>query len=440
MTIEGLRERKNTLIATARELAAKTDNLSENNAEIKRIMSDVDAVEERIEAVKRMGEMHPPAKEVKASDPWMEHGSVKATQVFSGGTSEANYKAYTFGRYLQAIAGNKKAASWLKDNGHIKANNETTESAGGYTVPVITSPDLIYLRERFGLARQYSRVYPMSTDSLLVPNQTGSTTVYHVGENTAITASDFVFDQVLLQTVKLAALNPVSRELSEDTIIDYASMAARDFAVKLAQQEDVDCFMGDGTATYGGITGVLQAVYKVEPTTKVNIASLVLADAGQASPNTFRPSLANYRTAVGKIPQYPGINPAWFMHKAFWYNYVAPLLDALSGNAIMDIQQAYGPNPTFYGYPVIFSQVMPTAIAVNTPYMVLGDLSLGTAFGDRRGVTIEMSTERGFIEDQYIYKATERFAFKAFDLGNSATPASGNQRPGSLIVVAGGAT
>ena len=51
-----------------------------------------------------------------------------------------------------------------------------------------------------------------------------------------------------------------------------------------------------------------------------------------------------------------------------------------------------------------------------------------------------MSTERGFIEDQYLYKATERFAFKAFDLGNVATPASGNQRAGSLVVVGAAAT
>ncbi len=436
MTIEGLRERKNTLIATARELAAKTDNLSENNAEIKRIMSDVDAVEERIEAVKRMGEMHPPAKEVKASEPWNEYGSVKSTQVFSGGTSEANYKAYTFGRYLQAIAGNAKAKSWLKDNGHIKANNETTESAGGYTVPVITSPDLIYLRERFGVVRSNARVYPMSGDTLLVPNQTGSTTVYHVGENTAITTSDFVFDQVLLQTVKLAALNPVSRELSEDTIIDYASMAARDFAVKLAQQEDLDCIMGDGTATYGSITGILQAVYGLNAT-KANIASLVLADTGSVAAN--KPTLANIRSMAARIPEYPGINPKWMCHKQFWYDCVAPNLDALSGNSIMDIQNAYGPRPTLYGYEVVFSQVMPKSVTASTPLMIFGDLSLGTAFGDRRGVTIEMSDQRGFIEDQYLYKATERFAFKAFDVGNVNATAS-LRVPGSLIVLASQAT
>lgn len=437
MTIEGLRERKNTLIATARELAAKSDNLAENNVEIKRIMSDVDAVEERIEAVKRMGEMHPVAKEVKASEPWNEYGSIKSTSIFSGGTSEANYKAYTFGRYLQAIAGNRKAASWLKDNGHIKANNETTESAGGYTVPVITSPDLIYLRERFGVVRSLSRVYPMTSDTLLVPNQTGSSTVYHVGENTAITTSDFTFDQVLLQTVKLAALNPVSRELSEDTIIDYASMAARDFAVKLAQQEDVDCINGDGSGTYGNITGVLQAVYGLNAT-KANIASLVLADTGSVAAN--KPTLANIRTMSAKLPEYPGIDPVWLCHKQFWYDCIAPLLDALSGNSIMDIQQAYGPNPTLYGYRVVFSQVMPRAMSTaTTPVLIFGDLAQGTAFGDRRGITIEMSTDRGFIEDQYLYKATERFAFKAFDLGNVNATAS-LRVPGSLIVMATQAT
>jgi HK97 family phage major capsid protein len=106
----------------------------------------------------------------------------------------------------------------------------------------------------------------------------------------------------------------------------------------------------------------------------------------------------------------------------------------------MDIQQAYGPNPTLYGYRVVFSQVMPRAMSTaTTPVLIFGDLAQGTAFGDRRGITIEMSTDRGFIEDQYLYKATERFAFKAFDLGNVNATAS-LRVPGSLIVMATQAT
>lgn len=431
MNIEGLLERQKTLLKTAQSLAADEKSTT---SEIKSIVDEAEAIEGKIEALKRLKQFEPVPVAEETSAPWKTYGSLKATEVFSGGTEDANYKAYTFGRYLMHVRGDVKSTRWLKDNGHLKANAEGTESAGGYTVPVITSPDLIYLREQFGVARRLTKNWGMSGDTLLVPNMTGSATVYHVGENTAITTSDFVFDQVLLQTVKLAAVNPVSRELSEDTIINYAATAARDFATKLAQQEDIDCFMGDGTATYGGITGVLQAVYKVEPTTKVNIASLVLADAGSVAAN--KPTLANLRTMVGKIKQYPGINPVFVCHRQFWYDCIAPLLDTLNGNTIGDIQNAYRQQPTLYGYPVVWSQVMPRGVTASTPLMFFADLQLGAAFGDRRGITIEMSDQQRFLEDQYLYKATERFAFKCFDVGNSATPASGNQSPGSVIVLA----
>jgi HK97 family phage major capsid protein len=233
-------------------------------------------------------------------------------------------------------------------------------------------------------------------------------------------------------------VNPVSRELSEDTIIDYAAMAARDFAVKLAQQEDLDCIMGDGTSTFGSVTGILNAVYGLNAT-KANIASLVLADTGSVAAN--KPTLANVRKMVGLMPQYPGANPVWLMHKQFWYDCIAPLLDALGGNSILDIQNAYGTNPTLYGYPVVFSQVMPRGFTGNAskPLMAFADMNLGTAFGDRRSITIDMADQTRFLEDQYLYKATERFAFKAYDLGNvNATVSS--QVPGCIIVMASQAT
>lgn len=435
MNVSALEERRSTLLATAREMA---NDEKSSLAEVKALIAQADEVEGKIDALKKIGELSPTPKAESIVKPWLEYGSVKATTVFSGGTEDANYKAYTFGRFLMSLRGDQKSTRWLKDNNHIKANSEGTESAGGYTVPVITSPDLIYLRESFGVARQNARIWPMSGDTLLVPNLTGSSTVYHVGENTAITTSDFTFDQVLLQTLKLAAVNPVSRELSEDTIIDYAAMAARDFAVKLAQQEDLDCIMGDGTATFGSVTGMLNAVYGLNGT-KTSIASLVLADAGSVAAN--KPTLANVRTMVAKFPMYPGANPKWFMHKQFWYDCIAPLLDALSGNSILDIQNAYGSQPTLYGYPVVFSQVMPRGFTGNAskPLMAFADMSLGTAFGDRRSITIDMADQTRFLEDQYLYKATERFAFKAYDLGNvNATVAS--QVPGCIIVMASQAT
>jgi hypothetical protein len=64
---------------------------------------------------------------------------------------------------------------------------------------------------------------------------------------------------------------------------------------------------------------------------------------------------------------------------------------------------------------------------------------MGTAFGDRRGITIEMSKERYFLEDQIAYKASQRFAFNAYDLGNAAALAS-NKVPGCMIALYSQAT
>jgi hypothetical protein len=60
-------------------------------------------------------------------------------------------------------------------------------------------------------------------------------------------------------------------------------------------------------------------------------------------------------------------------------------------------------------------------------------------FGDRRGVTIEVSDQRYFVEDALAFKATERYGFSAFDTGNVSATAS-LRVPGSLIVGAFQAT
>jgi HK97 family phage major capsid protein len=100
----------------------------------------------------------------------------------------------------------------------------------------------------------------------------------------------------------------------------------------------------------------------------------------------------------------------------------------------MDIQNAYGPEPTLFGIPISFVQNMPSATAASRTLAVLGDLSKGVAFGDRRGVTVEVSDQVKFIEDALTFKATERYAFNAFDVGN-VTATVADQVPGSLIVL-----
>ena len=428
MNVEQLSERRQTILATARELASSPEG---DMAQVKSLMSEAEGIAQRIEAIKSLGEMAPVAKPAQIEEPWKSGGVGK--NPFPGTRDEANFKAYAWGQFARSIMGNRKAAEWVKNN--LKAQSEGTTTAGGFTVPDPLSSDLIYLREQYGVARQNCRIYPMSSDILNVPNASASTTVYYPGENTAITASDLTFAQVQLVAKKMAVLTQVSKELAEDSIIDFGATLARDMAFVMAKEEDRVVFGNASDSGSSGIDGSLWAVYNSNAT-KANIASLVLFTTGQTI--TYAPTLTNLAAMVGRLPTYAS-NAKWYMHKEIFHNAIAPLLNALSGNAIMDIQNAYGQNPTLFGYPVVFVQNMQKTLAASTPYILLGDLSVGTAFGDRRGVTIEVSDQRYFVEDALAFKGTERFGFNAFDLGNVSATASARV-PGSLIVGASQAT
>lgn len=427
MNIEQLNAKRESLLATARELASGDGDLGQ----VKSIMAEAKNIEERVEAIKSLGEFAPAAKPVVDAQPWKSAINVQRNP-FHGSQDEKNLKAYTFGQFARHLAGVKSATKWLSDNGHLKAQTEGTDSAGGYTVPNIVSSDLIWLREMYGVARRNSRIYPMSSDTLLVPSATASTTVYYASEATAITASDITFGQVSLAAKKLAVLTIASKELGEDTVIDLGAALARDMAYAIAKEEDNACFNGDGTSTYGSITGILRAVYGLNAT-KANIAGVVLGAAlSGASFSNF--TLANFQSMVAKLPTYAD-NAKWYMHKDLFFNGVADKLIALGGNAILDIQNAYTSAPTLFGYPIEWVQNMPKAPAATTPVAILGDLSKGAAFGDRRAMTVEVSDQVKFVEDALTYKATERFAFNAHDVGNVNSDAS-LKVPGSLIVLA----
>lgn len=427
MNIEQLTAKRETLLATARELASGDGDL----AQVKSIMAEAKNIEERVETIKSLGASAPVVTPEATATPWKGGINVQRNP-FGGSTDEKNQKAYVFGQFARHLAGVKSATKWLQSNGHLKAQTEGVTTAGGFTVPDIVSSDLIYLREMYGVARRNSRIYPMSSDTLLVPSATGSTTVYYASEATAITASDMVFAQVSLSAKKLAVLTIASKELGEDTVIDLGASLARDMAYAIAKEEDNACFNGDGTSTYGSITGILNAVYGLSAT-KTSIASAVLGPVlTGASFSNF--TLANFQAMVAKLPTYAD-NAKWYMHKDLFFNGVADKLIALGGNAILDIQNAYTTAPTLFGYPIEWVQNMPKAPAATIPVAILGDLSKGVAFGDRRSMTVEVSDQVKFVEDALTYKATERFAFNAHDVGNVNASAA-SKVPGSLIVLA----
>ena len=342
---------------------------------------------------------------------------------FSPETRQEKEKmGFAFGQMAKMIGRNdKKAHSWLVENGYYtKGQNEAADGDGGYLVPQVLAREIIFLRDKFGIMRQNARVMGMSSDNLNVPKNSASTTAYWPAENTNITASQVTFTNVQVLAKKLAILTQVSSELNEDSIVDVGSALAEDMAYVMAYNEDLATFLGDGTSTYGGITGVVEAITQVAGAGKIYTTADVTGDWNATT-------LADLRKLTAAIPEYADTADAkFYMNRAFFQQVVCNDLDALSGNGFFDLTAAPGPNPTLFGYPVVYTQVMPkdSTPAVGSPLVVFGNLKTGSIMGSRRDLRIQVSDQVGFISDSLYFKATERFGFNFHDPGDATNAGS----------------
>ena len=177
---------------------------------------------------------------------WSRHGA------------NAEQMAFRSGQWAKAVlSGDAAAERWCKDNGiELRVMNTGSGSAGGFLVPDEMESGIIDLRAQYGVARRIAQMFPMSSGTLSIPKWGAGTTAYFPGEQTPTTESDAAFGQVQLVAKELSALTRISMSLAEDAIIDLAAFLAEQQAYAFAVKEDGCLIDGDGTSTYGGITGL----------------------------------------------------------------------------------------------------------------------------------------------------------------------------------------
>ncbi len=323
---------------------------------------------------------------------------------------KSDEEAYEAGQFLRATIGNSsQAKQWCMDRGILNVHGTSENSKGGYLVPDGFESAIINLREEYGVVRRNGRIYPMSEPIVFVPRRQSGFTAYYVGENAAGTESDASFSQVRLDAKKLMILTRLSQELNDDAILSLADFVANEMAYAFALQEDQAAFLGDGTSTYGGIVGVKNALAA---------GSLVTAANGD---DTFAElEWAFFEEAAAKLPRFPGIRPAWFVHSAMYYTAMVRLANAAGGNTKGDI--ASGFPLQFMGYPVVLTQVLPSATTTLASSIVgfFGDLGMASTMGSKAGISIVSDTSRYFEYDQIAIRATERFDFVVHEVGTAS--------------------
>ena len=362
----------------------------------------------------------PAAPQARVDTPafMLRHGKLKA---FKADTqSQAEMNAYRSGQWLMAtMFGSAKAHRWCKDNGVYNALSEGTNTAGGNLVPEELLQSIIDLRETYGVFRQNCGRQPMGSDTMTIPRRMTGVTATFVGENTALTESDPAWDNVSLTAKKLGVLTRMSTEVSEDAIINLADWLASEFAYAFALKEDQCGFIGDGTSTYGGIVGVVQKFSTNNASVGTALAGSV--DIAGVTHNLFSEiDVTDLTSFMGKLPQYARMNAKWYCSAYAKDVVFSRLMATAGGNSTMTLGGKVV--DSFLGSEIVVSQVMPAGASTdynNLCMLLYGDLSKAATLGERRGVTVKLSEDRYFVEDQIAVKATERIDIVVHDVGDT---------------------
>lgn len=333
------------------------------------------------------------------------YGTLRAYQ---GPDAERN--AYIAGQVILAgIFGNASAAQFCRNHGLISGAMVTNENgSGGFLVPDEMQSTIIRLREERGVFPQFANRVPMGSDIINVPRMLSDVTAYWGGEGQTMTDSDATVGNGELMARKLYALTKVSSELDEDAVVEIGDAITLSMAYALSDKIDEAAFNGDGTSTYGGVLGLNNALH-----------ANAIQDAASGNNSALTLDLADFEATIGKLPQYSGMSPRWYVNSAVYWASMARLVDAAGGNTTVTL--ASGPQMMFLGYPVTFVQVMPstTGTLASTIVAYFGDLRLGASYGVRRSTRTEVTRDRYFENDLIGIKTTERVAINIHERGET---------------------
>ncbi|MCS3690938.1 phage major capsid protein [Bradyrhizobium elkanii] len=347
-------------------------------------------------------------------------------RAFRGPDAEALYQRA--GNWLLAtIYQNEKAAGWCKANGVViaKAASEGIGSSGGFLVPRELSNAILDIRDAFGAFRRRALVVPMASDNTHISRYTGGASAYFIGEGSTATETQASPDQIGLTAKKIGSLVKVSSEVEEDAIVDVVDFVANEVGWAFAAQEDDCAFNGDGTSTYGKMTGVGKIVLDGN-----HGKAKVTAASGHNTYATLDTS--DLGALMGSVRASAYANAAWFCSQVCFGNTFCRL-SGTAGGGYLETRTVDGVDTPFYlGYPVIFTQKLPqvTSTLSGKVMLAFGDMYAAGVLGQRRGITLARSADRYMDSDQIAVLATERFHTVLHDLGD-------NTNFGSLAALVG---
>jgi HK97 family phage major capsid protein len=270
------------------------------------------------------------------------------------------------GDYYKVREYNQKSLEMRAKAGY---GNTATDADGGYLVP---DPDfdaeVERLEEEYGVAMQYADVRRINSNSVKLNKKNGGFELTETSEAGVKPGVKFTIGQVTADLRKFTGIAPATDEVEADAAVDYWNEVAKEFAYARAKKADEVTFT-DATS------GILEVAGTEAQTIGSALTDLDWND---------------IMDAEVKVPSMSQKNGKWYMHRTVW----TKLIQTADENGRYQFQ----PNPnaptTPWGTPVVFTEVLPTAVTVgsNQAFAVFGDLKYYKIYV-KNGLELTMLTE-----------------------------------------------
>lgn len=233
-------------------------------------------------------------------------------------------------------------------------DNSTSNTAGGYTIPVGFVAELEKKLALFNPLRNVARVIRTAEgNTLQIPTIDDTSNVAALGaENTAVTSVDMTYGQVSLGAYRYESLVICSNELLRDSGIDLASEIGSLLGERIGRAEAAAFATGTGSSQPQGVVTGSAAGVTAASATAIAVSDII--------------GLVNSVDAAYQI------NGAFMMHQSVWAA-VLKLVDSQGRPLVADYIN--GNRYQLLGYPVIINNAMASSIATAAKTIVFGDFS-----------------------------------------------------------------
>ena len=312
-------------------------------------------------------------------------------RVFLSDESAKRFGGYAAGAVLKLHGRYGDAPAAIKDvhESVCKDWEVGTDASGGYVIPDEFRAELIRNVEAEGRLFPLCRRIPLlSLGTTSIPKHSAGLTAYWTAPSALGTRTTPTFTLVQLTPEKLMALTAYPNEFSRgNLLIDIGQYIGVEMVYAMAYAIDNALVNGDGTSTYGGITGILQSG---------NITAVAAAATHTTMATISGTDVSN--VIAGLAYEYARMEGRWGFSIS-----VQGALRALkdtNGNPLYMRGDVREPS-TIDGYPYTISPRMTAAASATAGviYAFFGDLRRSHVVGMLRDISIERSTDALFESD-----------------------------------------